>query len=293
MSGATSVIERPKALPLVTWAYALVFALLLSWRLFDHLISDTPPSQSYHRFDAERLTALGKAVAQGAVGIVLLGDSRLRYATWHDEPLAAAIAERLGRPVHLVRLVHDWGVFGDFAPLAPLLLDARPALVVIQDELFAKERETPGRLLLGRTYLLWQLFGRGPWNPDGRDPATYQDEQRCEVLAQIDAQARKERVFLWVGFDPAGANARAADAFADAVETVGGNVAVLSIPITSEGSAILPGFERPADARTLPAPPAIADNAFCDVVHMNEQGRDRFSRWLIDAVAARLAPEAS
>jgi hypothetical protein len=184
--------------------------------------------------------------------------------------------------------VHDWGVFDDFAGLAPLVLQARPALVVIQDELFAKERETQGRLLLGRSYLLWQAFGHGPWNPDGRDQAAYQDEQRCEVLADDDVQARKARVYLWVSFDPAGRNAKAMTAFAESVETGGAAVGVLSIPITSEGSAVLPGFERPRDAWSMLAPPVIADGDFCDVVHMNEAGRANFSAWLIDAMIAQL-----
>jgi len=290
---ASAAERQPQPLPMITWGYALIFALLLSWRLLDHLMQDTPPSQSYYSFNASRLAELKAAVDRGATGIVMLGDSRLRYGTWHDDQLAAALAERLGRPVHIVRLVQDWGVFGDFSSLAPLVLAARPALVVLQDELFAKERETQGRLLLGRSYLLWQLVGRGLWNPDGRDPAIYQDEQRCEVLAAIDAATRKEKVFLWVSFDPAGANAKAAAAFVDSLDAASVRVAVLSIPITSDGSSVLPGFERPADARTLAAPPTIADSDFCDVVHMNEAGRNVFSRWLTDALAVRLTPEAS
>lgn len=278
----------PVTVPLVVWAYALAFSLLLFWQLHDYLVGDTPRSEAFHLHNAARLERLAQAVEDGALGVVLLGDSRLRYATPQDESISALLSESLGRAVSAVRIAHDWAVYDDFAGLAPLILEARPALVVLQEELFAKERETPGRLLLGREYLLWRITGRGPWNPGGKDQELYQREQRCEVLADVDAEVRKEKVFLWVRFDPSGANAEAIAAFQRQAEAQGTAIAVLTIPVTADARAVIPGYDHPDDARTLAMKGGVPDQDFCDPVHMDPEGRAAFTAWLIPNLAARL-----
>lgn len=280
--------QEPRPVPLAVWAYALAFAFLLFWQLHNHLIGETPRSEAFHLHNEARLESLARAVDAGAIGVVLIGDSRLRYATPQDDEFSTLLTERLGRPVRVVRIAHDWAVFDDFAGLAPSILAAHPTLLVLQEELFAKERETPSRLLLGRSYLLWQIKGRGPWNPGDKDQALYQSEQRCDVLPDIDAEARRQRSLLWVAFDPNGANARAIAAYRDEAEAQGVGTAVLSLPITGAGRAILPAYHHPQDGRTLAMAGTIPDADFCDVVHMNADGRAAFTAWLLPNLAARL-----
>ena len=197
-----------------------------------------------------------------------------------DDPLGAALSARLEKPVEVVRLVNNWAVMDDFTQLAPLIFAAKPKLIVVQEGLLAKERVSGAKLLVGRAYLIWRLLGVGPWNPGNLDQRLMQAEARCEVLNNEDVEERRERVGRWVSFVPEGDIARQAAVFMGEAASRGIEVALLAIPITSAGREGLPSFERGPDHKPLVVATEIPDDLFCDVVHMNPQGRELYSAWL-------------
>ena len=277
------------AVPLVTWGYALATSLLILWLVGTIALNlKPPPSEPFYAYNAARLEALAEKTGRGDIGVVLLGDSRLRYGIPDDDSFAAALSTKLGRSVSVVRLVNNWAVMADFELLIDLIFAAEPKLVVFQEGLFAKERAAQAVLLIRRAYLIWRLFGSGPWNPGDLDQQELQTEQRCDVLMDIDVDERREMMAKWFHFDPAGENARLAAAFR--AETLARGIAFLplAIPITTAGEAGLPRFQRPADLKPLIVPTQIPDESFCDAVHMNPAGRAVFSSRLSTALADHL-----
>jgi len=275
------------SLPRGVWPLTLVFTLGLISLLFEHLVADTPRSGAFDMYNAPRLDRLAANMETGATGIVLIGDSRLRYAVAAEKDFSKLLSDRLGVPVSVVRMTNNWAIWDDFSGLAPRILEIGPQLVVLQEDLFAKERETQSRLFLGRAYLIWQLTGHGPWNPGNLDQNSMQLEMRCEVLADEDVAARKKRVFRWVRIDPSGPNSRALNAFVAQAEAAGIGIAVLPVPITTSGDA-LPKHDRPPDHRTLDLSVEVPDEAYCDVVHMNAEGRGMFTEALAGPLIERI-----
>lgn len=274
--------RQTQAVPLITWGYAVGFAMAIFWILGTIILYKDPPrSEAFHYHNAARLERLAAKTNEGALGVVMLGDSRMRYATYADERLGAALSDHLERPAEVVRLVNNWAVMDDFTDLAPLIFEAKPGLVVFQEGLLSKERAARAKLLVGRTYLIWRFFGLGLWNPGNQDQNQLQLEARCEVLKDEDVESRRERVGRWVSFDPDGDSAHQATSFLAEAESRGIRVVFLAIPITSAGREGLSSFERGRDLKPLVIPAQIPDDSFCDVVHMNPQGREAYSAWFI------------
>lgn len=275
--------------PGLVWLYALVMGLALVAWLMWLILQPVPKSEAFYVYNAARVDAFAEQVRGGATGIVLLGDSRLRYAVPEDAEFARLVQAAAGRPVTVLRVTNNWAILDDFTLLMPALLEARPALVYLQEELLAKERARSARFLEGRSYLIWKLFRGGPWNPGDLDQAALQAEMRCDAL-DVDetVAARRERVFRWVSFDPTGYNASLAAAFTQQLETQGAQVRYLRIPITSAGQAGLPGIKRQAEAKTAIYRGTIEDHAYCDVVHMKPGGRRAYTDWLVSEIVELL-----
>lgn len=284
----------------MSWAWAVLFAVAISVVLVNKMLAETPRSEAFYQYNAERLKTLAEQTRAGSLGIVMLGDSRLKYATPGDAELADMLSDRLRRTVAVSRIVNNWAVFDDFAPLADLILAAQPDLVIVQEELLAKERGRSGQLLTGRAYLLWGLFGDGPWNPGDIDQVLLQEDARCSVLAKEDVHTRKKRVGRWVSFDSNGVSATAARTFIDRTFYYDISLVLLRIPITAEAITVLPAA-RPhvveskkllaAAVAALGERSSMPNQAFCDPVHMNPTGRASYTTWLVDQLQLLLAPD--
>jgi len=277
---------------LAIWVMAVAVAaggLALIYRSV--LNEDVPQSEAFHEYNAVRVQSFAEQIAQGALGVVMLGDSRLRYATATEDELSAELSQRMGTKVVVLRLVNNWAVFSDFETLAPMIESAEPAIVVIQNELRFKDRADDASALLRREYLLWRAFGSDAWNPGNVDQTSLQQEMRCEVLFNESVEARRERVFQWVEFNPNGQNSSKVSDFARRLEIAGISVEYLEVPITTEAEAGLPGIEPADGASGLGAAVDIADSDFCDVVHMNPRGRQQYTGWLVSALGDEFGPK--
>jgi hypothetical protein len=282
-SNITIPVPKTEPVPLLTWGYAVMFAAVLSLWVFSLILKNTPPSEAFFLHNAERLERFAERTRAGTAGVVMLGDSRLRFGTYDDQRLGRELTADLGRPVEVVRIINNWAVFDDFAQLVPLILDAKPSLVVLQEGLLAKNRAQPARLFVGRAYLRWRFFGAGPWSPHGADQRDMQLEVRCSMLPDIDVMERKKRVDQMVRFDPKGDNARQAANFVKDATARG--VAI--------GRKVFPTFERHADLEPLVLPIDIPDELFCDGTHMNPQARVIYSTWFIAAIGKLLQDSGS
>ena len=282
MSGVhRGIMRRP--VPLSTWIWSLAFAPVLFYVLTS--VFEPPNSEAFHQYNSWRVTELRARAVDDAEVVILLGDSRLRYATHADDVLSARITEAAGRPVETLRIVNNWAVYDDFASLIDALLDTQPSLIVVQFELMSKERAQQGRLLMGSQYLLWRFFGNGDWNPGNLNQALLQDEQRCEVLLDEDLETRRARVFRWVNFDANSRAAQSMQAFVAAAQAQRIHVAFIQIPISSEATAGLPAPDPMRGLDILAPPIDLPDSRFCDLVHLNPQGRDAYSDWLVRTIA--------
>ncbi len=249
------------------------------------ILQPVPKSEAFFQHNADRVERFRNEIFAGATGVVLIGDSRLRYAVENDEALAWQLSESGNRPFSVLRLTNNWAVFDDFSPLIPRVLDASPSLVLIQEELLAKERARSALLLEGRSYLIWKLFGIGPWNLGSLDQHALQTEMRCEALyLEETVEARRKRVFRWISFDPEGQNAKFVADFLQRLEKQGTAVRHMRIPITSSGQEGLPGFSRPDSPDTLTFSQHFDDHHYCDIVHMNDKGRSAYSSWLVNKI---------
>jgi hypothetical protein len=93
--------------------------------------------------------------------------------------------------MRFLRLVNNWAVFEDFAPLGDTIVAARPHLIVMQLDLLAQERAERARALLLREYVEWLMFGRGrPENLDHGD--------RSAIGEKTVVQATRRRCGSWL-----------------------------------------------------------------------------------------------
>lgn len=286
-----SSVDNPSTRELATiWIAAVLLAsAVLAWALYAVLNTDVPPSQAFYEHNAARVDEFAQRIDDGAIGVVMMGDSRMRYGTETDDVLSAELSQALGHETAVLRLVNNWAVFEDFEELAPAIKASGPTLVVIQDELRAKNRADDATALLRREYLVWRTLGSGPWNPGDLDQDYLQLEMRCEVLSNESVERRRERVFQWVDFDPTGPNATKVARFEEQLADASIDVRYLTVPITTEGEAGLPGVAATEGPSGLQPDVEIANEDFCDVVHMNPSGRQHYTDWFVSAVQGELA----
>ena len=289
---------REIAPPVVAWLWAAAVAVLAVTAFFYAAARvEIPESQAFLEFNQRRVSEFAASRQEDELRVVMLGNSRLKYATLNDERLGGLAAARGHGRIQFLRLVNNWAVFEDFAPLADAILAARPQVVMMQLELLVQERAERARALLLREHLEWLVFGRGPWNPGDIDQADLQFGTPCakdhapETLAE-----RKGRVQRWLRVQPDGPSSRLAQAFVAEAAARGTAVVLLALPRTSTMAAAT----RPADNAMravaerlilrnpevrLVEPAGPSDELYCDLVHMAEPARGAFSTALLDVLS--------
>ena len=296
--GALGKRARDVAPPLLAWLWAVPLAALAVAAFF-HAAGEVqiPESQAFFDFNQGRAGEFAGSPEGDELRVAMLGNSRLKYATLHDARLAGLAADLGYGRMRFLRLVNNWAVFEDFAPLADAILAARPHVIVLQLDLLAQERAERARALLLREYVEWLMFGRGPWNPGDIDQTDLQYGTPCaRDHAPETLQERKRRVQRWLLVQSDGPSSRLARGFVAQAAAQGTAVVLLALPRTStmEIAARAASAEMRAAAERLillepevglvePARPA--DELYCDLVHMDEPARDAFSAELLGALA--------
>ncbi|MEE9140901.1 MAG: hypothetical protein V3U18_09035, partial [Alphaproteobacteria bacterium] len=257
-------------------------------------------SQAFYEFNMARIDQFAEASTgrpADGLSVVMLGNSRLKYATLSEAEMVALAESRGLGEMRFLEFVNNWAIFEDFEGLAAPLLEAEPDLIVFQLELLVKERADFSRLLLLREYVLWQLLGIGPWNPGNIDQRALQFDRPCANDHSQDAIAtRLERTERWLSYDALGRSARLARDFIATATVRGIPVVLLSIPKTQKAEEFpilatstlwrmldheVERLESNDKVSHWRYTAAIPDGEFCDVVHMNESARRNFSAWLV------------
>ena len=284
---ATSRESKNKAsAPLVSWAYGGALSACITAIIFSVMSAGAPASTEFTRHNILRLESAFENNNRAQQKVILLGDSRIRYATPDDETLSAMMSNALGSPVAAITISNNWAVFPDFKDLLGVIETLGVDLVVMQAELFERERASASSFLLGREYLIWQLFRNGPWNPGNVDHAHLQSDRDCGSLAVETIKQRKMRVGAWVKMEKTGPNADAAKSFVNSSSNF--EIVNISIPSTSSARSELTAFMASAQSNALRFPDVLADEWFCDAVHMDKNARDLYAVWLSKTIAGRL-----
>jgi len=248
---------------------------------------DVPASAAFAAFNEARLADLSATKRDSTARVVMLGNSRLKYATLTDDDLM----RRAGAGTAIVRIVNNWAIFTDFEPLLESILQTAPTLIVLQEDLLGDGWSFLNKLRHARQYVRWKLFGAGAWNPGVIDQRALQFDTPCSgEVSERAVEQRLARTELWLVHDSDGVAAAAAYRFIERALSAGTDVVVLSIPRSGPMEAARPVtlLDDPPEALRRAGVDVwrytdpLADDYFCDTIHINAEGRERFSRWLLD-----------
>jgi len=272
------------------WCIAAAIAVpLLVWMLSAMRSLDVPRSQAFLEYNTARVDDFQQATAAGARGVVLMGDSRVRYGTELQADLSSRLTTELGQDVAVLRLSYDWATFEDFEPLMPMILDAEPELILLQEELRLKNRGYDASEAIKREYLWWKLLGDDLWNPGGNEQIYYQEEMTCEAVGAQDLGVRLNRLARWVDYDEAGDSAKKVQLFIEQLGQAEIDFRYLDVPISTEARLVLPGVELTQAPLGLSPNVTFDDLNYCDEVHMDPVARAAYTDWFITAIAQELS----
>lgn len=266
-----------------------VVAGLILMLLPDKLTETTEIPTAIEHYGERRLATLGEETANGTVGIVVLGDSRLLYGTHPDERFSRDLSGT-DRSVSVVRLSLGAATIRDFVSLADDIAAADPTLVVIQDDLFERFESRPEREISRRDSLLWKHLGGDYWNPYDNlfplndewsecPPGRLNEVSRPEALDMIlEAQA-----VTGMEYRTEGEHIEQLTSFLDEVHAASITVAVLTIPESDLAMEKIQRLSRTPTGLRLGAEAIVADENYCDGSHLSPAGREQY--------VAQLAPE--
>jgi hypothetical protein len=262
---------------------------------FELLFRKGPPiASAFDVFNLERLDRFAEISMDADATVVMLGNSRLKYATFYDDEFSRLLTQESGRRIRVLRIVNNWAVFRDFQRLLKSIEELHPDVIVLQTQLLGQERALQGRSLVFRDYIDWLLSpAAGLWNPGNINQHDLQFATPCaNDLSQKTLEEWLELARQWLIFTPSGTEGTAARRWAMAQAKSGVKVVILSIPRThmiedatgvafdditagtiqsmSNGKNIL--FARFSEV--------LASDQFCDFSHVNAAGRDSISAWL-------------
>ncbi len=292
-SNARQLLSPP---PLYVWAAAaLAFAAIFlpSFIAFMDFRSNERPFIEASKRRIESFS--GKASGDG-MRAVAIGSSLFRRAILYDGKMEALAAARGLNGLEFLRLTRPDCELRDYAPLIDGLLSARPDVIIIESDTLFHIRRNTG-LLMGYSDFLKQMLlkslssGRlviperqkyGPDRPE--DPPV--PEMELRISTEIRLKALRNR---------ASADKDSIEGFLKKAASQGARIVLVDMQRE-------PGFERLAGlgrqqtaslAGSLPEeygvtlisyPGELGKEFFWDHAHLNEEGRTRFSRWLVDVL---------
>ena len=285
-----------------SWFWAIVFVSSFIVAAFPTINTIVTPADEFVVFNNTRLEQFAGHPARHKV--VLLGDSRLKYASLPGEDLAS-LAARSEADAAFLRIVQNQAEFSDFEPFLENILRAQPDLVVLQGSLLARHRHNNVDLRSLQKLIAWALFdGDGTWNPDGVDQRELQFGTPCSGgtalpisgdLSDQELEAAVREVKGRGTRDTGGPNAVAAQAFIAAAKQQDTNVVILNLPATPSYFRIVAeafpdhaaeSIER--GAATWEYPGRFPMHNFCDLIHLDANARAIFSEWFTSLAVREL-----
>ncbi len=286
--------QRGPRVHLECWFWAGVFFSALIVIAFLKLDPSVTPTDEFVVFNGARLDVLDEHPARYKV--VLLGDSRLKYATLSDDDLGRLAAD-LNADIAFLRIVQNQAQFDDFVSFLDRILAIEPDLVLLQESLFSRQRDEDVDLRTLQKMVIWSLVdGRGTWNPHGVNQAELQFATPClgsgAQSPAADMNPAQLHAFVEEVHDRGtrewdGPNALAARAFVEVAGQRGIRVLPLELPATDAYSRILEtAFADHAETAgttlraTWKCPRRFQPEDYCDLMHLDADARTMFSEWL-------------
>jgi hypothetical protein len=293
--------KRATPPPLDAWVYAgAILAAVILALLPISATDEVRKPNSFVEYNSARIAEAADSRRGGFV--ILLGNSKLKYATDIDKIREHYSIENPGKPPSLVRIVYNDAVFADLGDIPETVLGANPDLIIVQADLVLNDRSIGQVLRLLQAYARWRLFPS-----DGKiiltdiNNAALQYETPCRNDFNIE---RLEKFLLRIANpDTSGSieheNARAALAFMNRARERNIPVAILPLinhpramaEIGNERDLLLERAITDVDVALWQTPMSvgIGSDDFCDFVHLNDAGRTKLSIWLARMIAATLS----
>lgn len=246
---------------------------------------------------------LGETGTQEDITMILLGDSRARYAWRLGDTPKNAVALPDGRTLRSVKLSHDNGTFRQFAGLEETILAARPDVLAVQKSLLFRHPQERSKLSKLRQLPYLMAFKLMMFGDTGQREWEHQHAERIctRNFSRIGFEHRMRTHFMSAPPDFAGELARETHAFLQRMLDADFTVAILRIPPNEKAAEKLGVAPIKLDniyiddmpTRETLAPGGLADKlvwldyplpedrrVFCDYIHMDESGSETFAAWL-------------
>ena len=237
----------------------------------------------FNRYNADRIDVL--LASDADIKIAIVGDSRIRYGI-NPAKLQSDLEDQLGVRVAALTLTANRGTWTMLeAPLSSVTHKHGTLVVLIDDNMFAKEWTWLHDFRYRRDFAIWSVVGRGSWDDSLEHQIEMQSDLRCEgwLFTEESPEARSERVSEYFHMNPAGEPGRRATEFAAKLAASGTRVATVFIPAQPGGESM--ALRRPLDGMTLNVDFAPDPSLYCDTVHLNEHGREIFTRNLANTIS--------
>jgi hypothetical protein len=255
-----------------------------------------PPSQAFYAFNLQRLQEFQAAHDPRdarTLRVVMLGNSRLKNGTIDGAQIERWAKQYGDTRIEYFRLVANWAVFRDFAPLLDEVRALRPDVYVVQMDLLVEDTALAYEAELAFNYMRWLTAGEGPWSwyePKG-------EQLGLVCTNEAEPEARAARAAQKLTSDPDSESPRMARAFIREVALDGTEVLLVTVPKSVAFERVSPSVNDQmlaaargiaAELPTVTVAPfagSLPDDHFCDVAHLNRQGAAAFSRWLVGQIA--------
>lgn len=294
----------------MSWFYAVILVALAVSYLLNQLNEQiAPTSKAFQQFNLQRIAEF--ATRPSEFEVVMLGNSRLKYATETESRLADMSRAR-GINIEYLRIIQEEAQFADFEQFLAPILELEPDLVLLQAPLLVMDRVDYWDWRQIQQLVVAAVRGdSAKWQPTTRDQHRLQFNTPClvrrhgmtqEQMATALLDERIRRTTRRATYDLNGVNAAAARDFIARASERGIEVVILGIPKTDSLTEALKDFhgERliagrvladPASAWTFPR--SIPDEEYCDLIHMDSSARRLYSEWLVERVIERASPQDS
>ncbi|WP_444936462.1 hypothetical protein ACJJIW_00735 [Microbulbifer sp. JMSA004] len=281
-----SFLYKKIAIPISTWLFSLFLLTLSAGYFYYGLLSDIPPLSEFAEYNQPRMNQFHSG--NEVVKIVMMGDSRLRYATPLSEDFSVILSKQLHVPVQVLRLTHDMAILKDFRGLFPDIYDAKPDLIVIQQEMLTKKRTLESRIYYARRFIESEYFG----SIKGEtvfDQEKFQVSMGCGVMRKSEtAEERRDFFLKWAYFSSIQERPQTVTDFLSELGHLGIPLLVVSIPVSPKGRSIFPIPQDEPVFYTARPEYNFSDSQYCDVVHLNTKGRNVYTAWLAAELEKKL-----
>ncbi|HSG73471.1 MAG TPA: hypothetical protein VLA12_23850, partial [Planctomycetaceae bacterium] len=152
--------------------------------------------------------------------------------------------------------------------------------------------------------LKWRVFGPGDWDPLNLNQAELQTDQ-VDYNDKSEQRFERRRLSLteWQGIDLKGPDAKQANDFIESARQRGISIVLLYTPVTARVEPLEKSIQQHLSGAVnrqlehegvtlLEYTSEMDDSQFSDFVHMNERGREIYTKWLVPELL-RIALESS